>query len=84
MKLIPPVPGPPLGLPDPLRRIQLPADLDPHAFGHLGFTNILAWADGEQATSVAVINRGKPDRLRGVLPIPRHHAAHHHHDAESA
>lgn len=31
-----------------------------HAFGHLGFTNILAWADPERATSVAVINSGKP------------------------
>jgi CubicO group peptidase (beta-lactamase class C family) len=31
-----------------------------HAFGHLGFTNILSWADPERATSVAVINNGKP------------------------
>jgi CubicO group peptidase (beta-lactamase class C family) len=31
-----------------------------HAFGHLGFTNILAWADPERATSVAVITSGKP------------------------
>lgn len=31
-----------------------------HAFGHLGFTNILAWADPERATSCAVLTNGKP------------------------
>jgi CubicO group peptidase (beta-lactamase class C family) len=31
-----------------------------HAFGHLGFTNILGWADGDRATAVAVITNGKP------------------------
>ncbi len=31
-----------------------------HAFGHMGFTNILAWADPERAISVAVLNSGKP------------------------
>jgi CubicO group peptidase (beta-lactamase class C family) len=31
-----------------------------HAFGHLGFTNILAWADPERATASAVITNGKP------------------------
>jgi len=31
-----------------------------HAFGHLGFTNILAWADPQRAISVAVLNNGKP------------------------
>ncbi len=30
------------------------------AFGHLGFTNILAWADPERAISVAVLTNGKP------------------------
>jgi CubicO group peptidase (beta-lactamase class C family) len=30
------------------------------AFGHLGFTNILGWADPERATAVAVITSGKP------------------------
>jgi len=30
------------------------------AFGHLGFTNILGWADPERALSVAVITSGKP------------------------
>lgn len=31
-----------------------------YAFGHLGFTNILAWADPQRAISVAVLNNGKP------------------------
>jgi len=31
-----------------------------HAFGHLGFTNILAWADPERALACAVITSGKP------------------------
>lgn len=32
----------------------------PHAFGHLGFTNMLAWSDPGRAISVAVLNSGKP------------------------
>jgi CubicO group peptidase (beta-lactamase class C family) len=31
-----------------------------HAFGHLGFTNILTWADPERATACAVLTNGKP------------------------
>ncbi|MFL5822968.1 MAG: serine hydrolase domain-containing protein [Solirubrobacteraceae bacterium] len=31
-----------------------------HAFGHLGFTNMLAWADPERALSAAVMTNGKP------------------------
>lgn len=31
-----------------------------HAFGHLGFTNMLGWADPERAISVAILNSGKP------------------------
>jgi CubicO group peptidase (beta-lactamase class C family) len=31
-----------------------------HAFGHLGFTNMLAWADPERGISVALLNNGKP------------------------
>ena len=42
------------------RRISLYGTDTQHAFGHLGFTNILAWADPERALSVAVINSGKP------------------------
>jgi CubicO group peptidase (beta-lactamase class C family) len=30
------------------------------AFGHLGFTNVLTWADPRRATSVALITSGKP------------------------
>ena len=32
----------------------------PHAFGHLGFTNILSWADPEREIAVALITSGKP------------------------
>jgi CubicO group peptidase (beta-lactamase class C family) len=31
-----------------------------HAFGHLGFTNMLGWADPQRATSCAVMTSGKP------------------------
>jgi CubicO group peptidase (beta-lactamase class C family) len=31
-----------------------------HAFGHLGFTNMLAWADPQRALSCAVMTSGKP------------------------
>jgi CubicO group peptidase (beta-lactamase class C family) len=30
------------------------------AFGHLGFTNMLAWADPQRGTSAAVLTNGKP------------------------
>lgn len=39
-----------------------------HAFGHLGFTNILAWADPQRALSCAVITNGKP-LLYPELPL---------------
>lgn len=32
----------------------------PKAFGHLGFTNLLAWADPERDLSVAFLTTGKP------------------------
>jgi CubicO group peptidase (beta-lactamase class C family) len=38
------------------------------AFGHLGFTNVLAWADPERALSVALITSGKPI-LHPGLPL---------------
>jgi len=41
-------------------RISLYGADTQHAFGHLGFTNILAWADPERALAAAVINNGKP------------------------
>lgn len=31
-----------------------------HAFGHLGFTNMLGWADPERAIACAVMTNGKP------------------------
>jgi CubicO group peptidase (beta-lactamase class C family) len=31
-----------------------------HAFGHLGFTNVVAWADPERALSAAILTSGKP------------------------
>jgi CubicO group peptidase (beta-lactamase class C family) len=31
-----------------------------HAFGHLGFTNMLGWADPERALTCAVMTNGKP------------------------
>jgi CubicO group peptidase (beta-lactamase class C family) len=31
-----------------------------HAFGHLGFTNMLAWADPQRALACAVLTNGKP------------------------
>jgi CubicO group peptidase (beta-lactamase class C family) len=31
-----------------------------HAFGHLGFTNMLAWADPQRALACAVMTSGKP------------------------
>jgi CubicO group peptidase (beta-lactamase class C family) len=32
----------------------------PEAFGHLGFTNVMGWADAEREISVALLNNGKP------------------------
>jgi CubicO group peptidase (beta-lactamase class C family) len=31
-----------------------------HAFGHLGFTNMLAWADPERGLACAIMTNGKP------------------------
>lgn len=46
----------------------------PKAFGHLGFTNILCWADPERDLSVALLNNGKPfltPELLVWMNIPR-------------
>jgi len=32
----------------------------PHAFGHLGFTNIFSWGDPDRQLSVALLTSGKP------------------------
>jgi CubicO group peptidase (beta-lactamase class C family) len=39
------------------------------AFGHLGFTNILGWADPERRIGVAILNSGKPMMSLGALPL---------------
>lgn len=31
-----------------------------HAFGHLGYTNTIGWADPERATACAIVTSGKP------------------------
>jgi CubicO group peptidase (beta-lactamase class C family) len=33
---------------------------NPHAFGHLGLSNVMAWADPERDLAVALLNNGKP------------------------
>jgi len=46
----------------------------PKAFGHLGFTNVLAWADPERDISVALMNNGKPfvsPSLLAWLAVPK-------------
>lgn len=37
-----------------------------HAFGHLGFTNMLAWADPQRALACAVMTNGKPILYPGL------------------
>ncbi len=32
----------------------------PHAFGHIGFTNVIGWADPERELSAALLTSGKP------------------------
>lgn len=46
----------------------------PHAFGHLGFTNVLSWADPEREVAAALMTSGKPfvyPQLHHLLEIPR-------------
>ena len=31
-----------------------------HAFGHLGFTNTIGWADPQRGLAVAIVTSGKP------------------------
>jgi CubicO group peptidase (beta-lactamase class C family) len=31
-----------------------------HAFGHVGFTNVVAWADPERQVAAAIMTTGKP------------------------
>lgn len=54
-------------------RISLFGPDTPRAFGHLGFTNIFAWADPERGLAAAVLTSGKPvlavDMLRVIALI---------------
>lgn len=54
-------------------RVSLFGPDTPHAFGHLGFSNIFTWADPDRALSVALLTSGKPvlspDMLRIVSLI---------------
>lgn len=43
----------------------------PRAFGHLGFTNILTWADPDRALSVALLTTGKPLFSSHILALGR-------------
>ncbi|HVY61651.1 MAG TPA: serine hydrolase, partial [Planctomycetota bacterium] len=46
----------------------------PRAFGHLGFTNVIIWADPERDISVALMTSGKPfaaPRLWRVYDVVR-------------
>jgi CubicO group peptidase (beta-lactamase class C family) len=43
----------------------------PRAFGHLGFTNILTWADPDRAISVALLTTGKPLISNHILALVR-------------
>lgn len=42
------------------KRLSLYGPNTEHAFGHLGFTNIIGWADPERELSGALITSGKP------------------------
>ncbi|MGB0588571.1 MAG: serine hydrolase domain-containing protein [Myxococcota bacterium] len=42
------------------QRLSLYGDSTPRAFGHIGFTNVLVWADPQRDLSVAFLNNGKP------------------------
>jgi CubicO group peptidase (beta-lactamase class C family) len=51
----------------------------PNAFGHLGFTNILAWADPDRDISGCIMTSGKPFASPGVYrlyDLMRHIARH--------
>ena len=41
----------------------------PSAFGHLGFINVLGWADPERELSVAVLTSGKPFLGAHLVPL---------------
>ncbi|MGH0031814.1 MAG: serine hydrolase domain-containing protein [Myxococcota bacterium] len=42
------------------KRLSLFGTDNPHAFGHVGFTNTFAWADPERQLAIALLTTGKP------------------------
>jgi CubicO group peptidase (beta-lactamase class C family) len=44
---------------------------NPHAFGHVGLSNVLTWADPERGISVALLTTGKPIMSPHVIPLLR-------------
>ncbi len=48
-----------------------------HAFGHLGFTNILGWADPQRAISAADPHQRQADPLSRAAALPDALAADH-------
>jgi len=42
---------------------------NPHAFGHLGLSNIFTWADPERGISVALLTTGKPIIGTHLVPL---------------
>jgi CubicO group peptidase (beta-lactamase class C family) len=41
----------------------------PHAFGHLGFTNVVCWADPSRELAVALLNTGKAPSPEGFIAM---------------
>jgi hypothetical protein len=51
------------------RRFSLFGPDNPEAFGHVGLTNVLSWADPERALAVALCASGKPIVSMHVVPL---------------
>ena len=50
-------------------RVSLFGADNPAAFGHLGLSNVLGWADPEREIAVALLNSGKPLVSAHVVPL---------------
>jgi CubicO group peptidase (beta-lactamase class C family) len=50
-------------------RVSLYGPGTPHAFGHLGFTNVVCWADPERDIAACLMTSGKPFFSPGVLRV---------------
>lgn len=44
---------------------------NPHAFGHIGLSNIFTWADPDRGISVALLTTGKPILGPHMVPLLR-------------